>query len=166
MVSSNIWYQLYWMVTIDLLMTRILNHYLLSLVCMNHLLRTLPVYWVLGRHHIFLSIFSSNNWITDELLEEINMCLSSPSDIDRANDKNRFPNTFRCALLYLVPQKRILASHIQLNQVMEKFAESWAFYTTNSAKSIQCHFSRPIYKSRGNEDSDRCSRKNTNWISV
>ena len=44
---------------------------------------------------------------------------------------------------------QLFASHIQLSQAVSKFADLWAFRTTNSGNAIQCHFSKPTYKKRG-----------------
>ena len=42
---------------------------------------------------------------------------------------------------------------------MAKFADDWAFCTTNLDKSIQCHFSKPTYKSTGDQVRNGCSIK-------
>ena len=46
----------------------------------------------------------------------------------------------------MFPPKRIFASHVQLGQVVSKFAEKWTFGVTQSGNPIQCHFGKPTYK--------------------
>lgn len=92
--------------------------------------------------------FSKKNWITSELKDEIKLCAPRKDDIDPKKDNLRNKIALENAANRLFQKGRIFASHIQLVQVVKKFADLWAFRITSSGQQIQCHFGKPTYKCR------------------
>ena len=102
-----------------------------------------------------VDVLSKLNWLTDDLLNEIEQCSPKNTDIDRNNDNSRCKEAFSKACDRLFPKGRMFASHKQLDQVVSKFAEAWAFKTTHSGWAVQCHYAKRNYKYTPNVNSGR-----------
>ena len=92
---------------------------------------------------------STRDWLTPELLTEIQECAPKPSDIDEKNLNARDKDAFSVALQKLFPVGRTFASPQQIGNVAEKFAKLWAFEINKPGNTIQCYFAEPTYKKRG-----------------
>jgi len=103
------------------------------------------------------------DWLTEGLLHEIEECSPVATDIDGLQDNSRSGEVFAKACNRLFPQGRMFASHKQLDQVVRKFAEAWAFKTTHSGWVLKCHCAKANYKhkSSGSRNSSESLKEST-----
>ena len=82
------------------------------------------------------SIYSEKDWLTQELLNEINSNLPEADDIDSNNQNARSRDAFEAKCSLLFPKGRKFANHIQMTQFVSRFLDKWAILPVKYGKGF------------------------------
>lgn len=93
----------------------------------------------------------SENWITDDLEEQISKFIPLEKHIDRNDDNKRDRDAFNHYMSKFFFVGRMFASYVQLNQVSQMLLDRWAVQIICGGKAISCHFAKPENKKKSGD---------------
>ena len=86
------------------------------------------------------------NWLTDELLTEVNSLL--PDHHEKDGDGRRCPDAYKRKIGLLFPPGRVFASVTQFVQTSKMFLDAWAIQQVHGSSKISCHYGKIVGQKR------------------
>ena len=101
-------------------------------------------------------LLMEKDWLTPELVEEIDSLCPKDADIDRNNDNCRSEDAFNSAVTKFYTTGRVFASFKQLHQASDRLLMAWAVKISHHSKAFRCFYHRETQtKSKKHNDPSR-----------
>ena len=84
--------------------------------------------------------YATKQWLTDNIVNEIDEYLPTANDIDDKNNNQRCNARFSVNFSKLFPVGRLFLNKIQLKQSLQKFCEAWAVKITTDGQTFWCFY--------------------------
>ena len=99
--------------------------------------------------------FENVEWLPEPLLQEIESCFPSDSDIDQANEGQRCPNAYTKSVSAFFKVGRMFINYKQFAAAGQFLLDAWAVSSSHGAKSLICFYGAPSKKGAQQNDPKR-----------
>ena len=93
-----------------------------------------------------------NDWLTEELIEEIHGLFPSPSEIIENQERTRCPQAYSQKVGQFFYVGRLFCNFKQFTQAGKLLLDAWAVHANAGAKSLACFYGDPSNKPRKTGD--------------
>lgn len=95
----------------------------------------------------------NNDWLTEELIDEIHALFPAPNEIMEGQERTRCPQAYLQKVGKFFYVGRLFCNFKQFIQAGKFLLDAWAVQATAGAKSLACFYGDPSKKPRKSNDS-------------